>query len=451
MLNTILKTCKSYLDFDNKIKSNKTNGNLFECFSKYYFMTYPTYYSVIDKVYLYNEIPIDVLEKLNLPTKDKGIDILLKYKSGEIIPVQCKFRSNRDITVSWKDLSTFVGMSFGMNNKINRAIYVTNTYNINKDILKSNKIIVIDGYFLDEYVTGSKFKNIVNISENSKIKFLKRVPYDFQSNIIELTNKHYDENNKGNIELICGSGKTLLSFWIAKEYKNIVVFVPSLILLSQFFEEWMLEFLSNKINKNYLLIGSRMDTEIKDNYKEYINNIFITTDKEEIKSKLINNIFVICTYQSAFVLFDVLKDKKFSFDFGVYDEAHKTVGQKDKSFSITLNDEFPIIKRLFMTATPKIYIGQNEEAFSMDDEKIYGKKIYKYNMYDAIKDDKLCDYQIVSYHTTNNYIKKMINDNNLLNLLKELELEDQESVYIACGIIILKMFSENSCSHLRGV
>ena len=42
----------------------------------------------------------------------------------------------------------------------------------------------------------------------------------------------------------------------------------------------------------------------------------------------------------------------FTFDLGVYDEAHKTVGQKDKLFSHLLFDEnVRVNKRVFMTAT----------------------------------------------------------------------------------------------------
>jgi predicted helicase len=53
-----------------------------------------------------------------------------------------------------------------------------------------------------------------------------------------------------------------------------------------------------------------------------------------------------------------------------------------------------------MTATPKMYGGDDtEELYSMSDELWYGKNIYVYNTGNAIADERLCDYQIVTMLT----------------------------------------------------
>ncbi|NIM98867.1 MAG: hypothetical protein GTO24_12545 [candidate division Zixibacteria bacterium] len=48
--------------------------------------------------------------------------------------------------------------------------------------------------------------------------------------------------------------------------------------------------------------------------------------------------------------------KSSPFELGVFDEAHKTAGREGVNFSWALKDEnLPIRKRLFMTATPRHY------------------------------------------------------------------------------------------------
>ena len=48
---------------------------------------------------------------------------------------------------------------------------------------------------------------------------------------------------------------------------------------------------------------------------------------------------LITTYQSGKVVSEAAKKAGKTFDLGVYDEAHKTVGQKDKGFARLLYDE----------------------------------------------------------------------------------------------------------------
>ena len=63
-----------------------------------------------------------------------------------------------------------------------------------------------------------------------------------------------------------------------------------------------------------------------------------------------------------------------SFDLGIMDEAHKTVGRKDKMFAHLLHEKnIKIKKRLFMTATERQFIGSSDEIASMDDPDIYGE------------------------------------------------------------------------------
>ena len=96
---------------------------------------------------------------------------------------------------------------------------------------------------------------------------------------------------------------------------------------------------------------------------------------------------VFSTYQSLNVVADAQKEGLPQFDLIICDEAHRTTGVKgltedDESNFQRIHDNEIIAgrKRLYMTATPRIYgdLAQrkaNERRVtlvSMDDEKIYG-------------------------------------------------------------------------------
>lgn len=129
-----------------------------------------------------------------------------------------------------------------------------------------------------------------------------------------------------------------------------------------------------------------------------------TTDKYRIEKELEENdkIILITTYHSSNILVDICKENKYMFDFGIYDESHRTVGILDKRFThlVTSNIEH---KKLFISATSKIYNYDKhtkdesiENIISMDNELIYGKTIYKYSMKKAIEDNVLVDYNLLA-------------------------------------------------------
>ena len=58
---------------------------------------------------------------------------------------------------------------------------------------------------------------------------------------------------------------------------------------------------------------------------------------------------------------------------GIMDEAHKTVGSKTKEMAHLLHQKnVRIKKRIFMTATERLFRGDSDEFMSMDDPRDYG-------------------------------------------------------------------------------
>ncbi len=434
--------------------TNKEKGDLFEELTKYIFLYHHNYRSFTKNVWLFNDIPQSLLKKLNIPTKDQGIDLVILDKYGKYHAIQCKFRTNTDEIIPWTTVSTFYGLTFGIAVGFSRGFYVTNTFDITDNATKSKNVVPVYGDFFDN-IPKSFFNELKSILlKTTAYKPTPIIPRDYQNTIINKTINHFSNNDRGYLSMICGSGKTLTSYFINDKMKNklIIAVVPSLYLLSQFFNDWSKQMtLENKICY-FILVGSDADV---DEMKYENNGLIITTDSTQIennislitKKKTNNKIIIMTTYQSSDKVIDALKNLNVTPDICIFDEAHKTVGQKGKQFNLLLDDKIiKIKKRLFMTATPKIFSGDidNEKILSMNDAKWYGEEICSYSASDAIKDGYLCDYQIVSIMTNDKYIENTINENK--NLLQDKKLV--KSQYVASAIMLLNAFKEKNCHHL---
>lgn len=444
-----IKTIDDFYKFSSKLEK-KEKGDLFEYLTYYLFKLSPILNHKLKDIWLYKDIPNNIKIKLKLPNKDKGIDLLADI-DDEYYAIQCKFRQDYTKIINWNEVATFFGLAFGINNKIKNGYFVTNTYDLCEEVFNSEKVIPIYGDFFDNLPTNF-FENIHNLISNKQIiKYLKKEPFPHQKNCIRTCEEYFKTKDKGYIEMACGSGKTLTSYWVDKNLNNkkTVIFVPSLLLLSQFYQDWINQSYAENININYILIGSNADIDEEVKFKS--NGIFLETDANIIK-KLVNKfsndkIVIICTYQSSDKLISVSDNIKY--DMIISDESHKLVGKSNKKFSLILFDEnIKAAKRLFMTATPKIYIGNSDEenVISMDDEKYYGEEIFFYNTGQAIQDYKLVDYQLITILTQNKDIHNDLEKNKLLTFKNE--FQEKESNYLALILIILKNLHNNTYSHL---
>ncbi|GAA1733170.1 MULTISPECIES: DEAD/DEAH box helicase [Streptomyces] len=127
---------------------------------------------------------------------------------------------------------------------------------------------------------------------------------------------------------------------------------------------------------------------------------------------------VVCTYDSLDKI-EATQHTRYTvppFDLAVLDEAHRIAGRTDKKWAM-INDATRIHadRRLYMTATPRIVAapdlaesaslsrprgrlpaaGEGSETNSMDNEAVYGKKIFEYPLAQAIADNRAADYRIV--------------------------------------------------------
>ena len=126
---------------------------------------------------------------------------------------------------------------------------------------------------------------------------------------------------------------------------------------------------------------------------------------------------VFCTYHSLPNIADLQDQGVPEFDIIFCDEAHRTTGVKreneDPSHFVLVHDNERIRakKRLYMTATPKLYAPeavtrarttaqQNHydiDVFSMDDEEKYGKQFHRLPFSKAVEIGELSDYKVVIF------------------------------------------------------
>src|SRR5207248_9850630 len=98
------------------------------------------------------------------------------------------------------------------------------------------------------------------------------------------------------------------------------------------------------------------------------------------------------------------------FDLVIADEAHRCTGKVNSSFGTVLDEGLiKSEKRLFATATPKVYrtsLTKAAEAFGvevvdMSDEKSFGKPFHTLTFGEAINRDLLTDYRVLIVRVDN--------------------------------------------------
>lgn len=384
------------------LTTNSEKGIFFEYFCKLYFILIPSNKALYKKFKLYSEISQKKKDKHHLPIKDKGIDAIVK-KGDEICAIQIKFRSNTSTIIPFGEIATFQALTFGTDVRyITSGIFFTNCCDV-CDELKNDKYYCIT-YDCFDKCDELFWKNVREyIGERPLTIYKQMQPLPYQTAIIEKIRIHYEHEQYGRLYLPCGTGKTFLGYWTFRHILNassVFIVVPSLYLLSETYEFWQREMQYDVIPSHFILIGSDIDKMCEYTPTTCLDNIVRELKKER------KRVVIITTYHSSSLLVDACKILKYQFDLGIYDEAHRSVGEITKQFTSLLNAVNISKRRLFMTATERIYHGP-ASAISMDNEKIYGKIIHNYSTRMAIVETKdkpygLVDYKLIAPYTTDN-------------------------------------------------
>lgn len=372
---------------------------------------------------------------MNQKERDRGIDMVVTTTSKEYIAVQCKFHQDK---ISYPEIATFL-------NKLQSGV---GEVRFKKGIIISTSDLSSDALEEIEQIRKSKGIDIVEISEEdfiySQIDWEKFDPLDptqgelplcdkkkprpHQTEAINATKEYFSDpkNTRGKLIMACGTGKTYTSLKImeALEPKITLFLAPSIALLSQTFREYVQEksepfyasivCSDDKVGKGK---KNKNDDDTDDiNFSELplkpstrLEDILSVHEKAQKENK---RFIIFSTYQSALRIQEAQERGLGEIDLVICDEAHRTVGamyssnERDDKNAFTLchsDEHIKAKKRLYMTATPKVYSESSKAKakesdnaiYSMDDESIFGEEIYTLNFERAIALDLLTDYKVM--------------------------------------------------------
>lgn len=408
-------------------------GAAFEHVVRHYLCFEPTCRAKLADVWFNYDVPVELRAQLNLPPRDMGIDLVARTHAGEFWGIQAKYRTDTEASLTFGELSTFTSLAFAVCRGFSFALVCTSTARI-PGILQSLPKL---GDLTNEIWTALG----ANFFESLRASFIAapapplipRTPFDHQRRAIGAAASHYGNRGESRGKLIspCGSGKSLTAYWIAAELgaNRVLIAVPSLALIRQTLTTWMSESLARDRAADWLCVCS--DDEVTDlDGEELIAHVHELGIPCETESALLAThlaaarerpglLVVLTTYQSSPMLTAAARAVGFAFDFAVLDEAHKTTGRTAGVFAHLLFDEnLPIPRRLFMTATERRFQGRSDDIVSMDDPALYGETFELLTFRDAIAAEKpiLSDYRILTIGVRESDVVRFVEQNRWLDL-----------------------------------
>lgn len=376
-------------------------GAAFEVFAEACLATQRVYQA--REVWPGNSMPPQLRKQLRLPIADMGVDGVVVTSGDEAVCYQSKFRTGRP-ALSWSELSTFYGLA----DVSGRRLVFTNCDVVARTAEERLGAIFVRGCDLDR-LTPDDFDIIEAwLAERPSIP-KKHDPKPHQEVALNDIVGALSRQPRATALMACGSGKTLVSLWAAERLgaRTVLILLPSLALVRQTLHEWLHQ--TNWPDIQFLCVCSDPTVQSEEDalvVRPSDLDFAVTTQAADVRRFLERPNdsvrLVFSTYQSSQVVAEAVADLP-PFDFGVFDEAHKTAGRDGARFALALKDEnLPIARRLFLTATPRHYdvakkdkFGDSKILFSMDVPETYGQVAHRLSFSAAAKAGIITDYKVI--------------------------------------------------------
>ena len=411
--------------------SERDKGAKFENLMKRFLQVTPLYTGKFKNVWLWNEFPY----RNDLGGKDSGIDLVAETVDGDFWAVQCKCYAE-DAYINKPAVDSFLATSSreftnGESKTVrfsNRLwISTTNKWNTEAEKAIQNQNPPLNRISLYDLESAPIDWEKLDVYGKKVVE--KKVLYKHQTEAIVNAHQYFTDHDRGKLIMACGTGKTFTSLKLVESETNgnglILFLVPSIALLGQTLREWAYQ-ADEELNPFCVCSDpavSQQKTNDDDLGGYSITDLAVpaTTNIDKVADYLkavplkqgMSVIF--STYQSIDVIskaqekVNSLKGESCVFDFIVCDEAHRTTGitlkgADDSAFVKVHDNDFLVAKkRLYMTATPRLYRedakqkAKEAEAFlcSMDDVAIYGDEIYRIGFGKAVDNNLLSDYKVL--------------------------------------------------------
>ena len=432
----------TYEEFYQSIHAEPDKGKTFEIFVKWFLKNDPYWKTQVEEVWLWDDYP----ERWG---RDLGIDLVFRHKSSQIWSVQAKCYDPQ-YPIKKEDIDSFISESSSKH--IDKKLLIATTDKIGpnaKGVLKRNEVVTYlqSDFERADIVFPENIKNLNKAKRKDKPK--PEGKYEYQLEAIDNVVNHLKENDRGQLLMACGTGKSYTSLWIKEKLiaKRTLVLVPSLSLLSQLLKDWT--FAANKPFEVLCVCSDK--TVGKKEYDSIIDSTDdlhfpVTSDTNEIKKFLTQDKeqVIFCTYQSSSLIEEVQREQQVpTFDLVIADEAHRCAGKVESMFSTVLdNEKIKATKRVFATATPRIYSSNLKkkaeddgvEIACMDDHDVFGEIAHTLSFSESISRGLLTDYKVIVVGVDDETISSWITNRKIVDIDNELQT-DAASLAAMIGLI----------------
>ncbi|WP_273758153.1 type ISP restriction/modification enzyme [Bartonella sp. AU55XJBT] len=415
-----MTTLQSLLQiYREEARTERDKGTYFERFALAYLTHDPLQSQCYEKVQTFK----DWAHENGHDGRDTGIDLVAKLRHEDgFAAIQCKFY-DESYRIKKADIDSFISASGKAPFK--RRVVIDSTINAwsdNAETMIRGQDIPVNRISLSD-LQKSPIRWETFAAKGTIVLEGKKKIRPHQGEALRFVRAGLAEADRGKLIMACGTGKTFTSLKIAEDLagqgKFVLFLVPSLALMSQTVREWTTD---AEIGLRSFAVCS--DTQVGKRRKnsDDVAEIDVcdlafpaTTDAAKLAEQAGKSVademsVVFATYQSIQVIADAQKNYGFpTFDLIICDEAHRTTGAtlegEDESNFVKVhsNDVIRAKKRLYMTATPRIF-GDNAKSraheanavlASMDDEKLFGKTLFYRGFSWAVQHDLLTDYKVI--------------------------------------------------------
>ena len=393
-------------------------GRLFERLMQRYLRVDPIYKDLFTEVWLWKEWT-DL--RTDFDGVDIGIDLVARDRDGGYYAIQCKcYGENTRVTKP--QIDSFISAS--ASDVFTKRILIHTASGLNANVERTidplgDKFHVIGyGHLASRPIDWPDLR--YEAPEQLDYRQVRFSLQPHQQEAFDDVIKGFKECDRGKLIMACGTGKTFTALRIAEEIAGIngrvLYLVPSIGLFSQAMREWAEQ---QEVQHRYIGICSDTSTGKKtEDVPIQELEIPVTTDPQKISQVLGGTdedamMVVFCTYHSLPIVETAQDQGAPAFDLVLCDEAHRTTGieqsddeTKTSPFVLVHNaDRIRAKKRLYMTATPRLYTEgakakaahHDIEVFSMDDPDTYGLEFHQLPFSRAVEAGLLSDYRVAIF------------------------------------------------------
>lgn len=365
---------------------------------------------------------------------DTGIDLVAITRDGLFHAIQCKNYAP-DYRIQKADIDSFFTASGKTCFKHRIIVATTNHWSNNAEDALHNQNPPVSVISLRN-LENSSFDWSQYVDEAAPVQKPKKQLREHQQIALQNVIAGLQTADRGKLIMACGTGKTFTSLKIAEQLagagKRVLFLVPSLSLLEQALTEWTQE---SAIPLNSFAVCS--DSSIGKKHDQDDDQLLTgisdlqypaTTDAASLCKQITAchtsdaMTVVFSTYHSIDVLNAAQQADDHplpAFDLIICDEAHRTTGatfdgEEESPFVKVHNNAFiQGHKRLYMTATPRIYgetakQTENVTLCSMDDAALYGQTLYTINFSEAVSRKLLVDYKVIVLAVEESHINRRL-------------------------------------------